>query len=63
MVRARYPALLVDRYIGVVKLTESEHGTQVEWSSTYESENENEIADFYNPIYGALLSGLKETLS
>jgi len=53
----------VDRYIGVVKLTESENGTLVEWSSTFESENENEVADFCNPIYGALLSGLKATLS
>jgi len=53
----------VDRYIGVVKLTESENGTVVEWSSTYESDNENEVADFCNPIYGALLAGLNDTLT
>ncbi|WP_299789886.1 SRPBCC family protein [uncultured Shewanella sp.] len=53
----------VESYIGVVKLTESESGTLVEWSSSFESENENEVADFCNPIYGALLSGLKKTLS
>ena len=53
----------VDQYIGVVKLTESGNGTLVEWSSTYESENDNEVADFCNPIYSALLSALNETLS
>ncbi len=53
----------VDRYIGVVKLTESENGTVVEWSSTFESDNENEVADFCNPIYGALLAGLNDTLT
>ena len=53
----------VDKYVGVVKLTECGNGTLVEWSSTYESENDSEVADFCNPIYTALLSTLKETLS
>lgn len=53
----------VDKYVGVVKLTESDNGTLVEWSSTYESENDKEVADFCNPIYVALLSALNETLS
>ncbi len=53
----------VDDYIGVVKLTESGSGTLVEWSSNYKSENDNEVADFCNPIYSALLSALNETLS
>jgi len=54
---------VVDSYIGVVRLTESENGTVVEWSSTFESENENEVADFCNPIYGALLAGLNDTFT
>jgi hypothetical protein len=53
----------VDNYFGVVKLTESDNGTLVEWSSKFESENDGEVADFCNPIYTALLSALKETLS
>ncbi len=53
----------VEKYIGVVKLTTSANGTLVEWSSTYESENEGEVADFCNPIYSALLSALNKTLS
>jgi hypothetical protein len=53
----------VDNYVGVVKLTESERGTLVEWSSTYKSDNEKEVADFCNPIYSALLSALNETLT
>ena len=54
---------VVDNYIGLVKLTEIGSGTLVEWGSTYESENDNEVADFCNPIYSALLSALNETLS
>jgi len=53
----------VNSYVSVVKLTESANATLVEWSSTYESENDHEVADFCNPIYGALLSGLNDTLS
>ena len=53
----------VDNYIGVVKLTESDNGTLVEWSSTFESENDDEVADFCNPIYSAFLSALNENLS
>jgi len=54
---------VVDSYIGVVRLTKAENGTVVEWSSTFESDNENEVADFCNPIYGALLAGLNDTLT
>jgi len=54
---------VVDNYIGVVKLTETDDGTLVEWSSSYESEKDDEVADFCNPIYSALLSALAETLS
>jgi len=54
---------VVNNYIGVVKLTETDDGTLVEWSSSYESEKDDEVADFCNPIYSALLSALAETLS
>ena len=50
-------------YIGTVKLTPAERGTLVEWSSSYDSENESEIEGFCNPIYLALLADLKKTLS
>ena len=50
-------------YVGTVKVTESESGCLVEWSSAFQSQNENEVADFCNPIYVALLNSLKETLS
>lgn len=53
----------VNNYIGVVKLSEAGDGTLVEWSSTYDSANNDEVAEFCNPIYQALLSALKETLS
>jgi hypothetical protein len=53
----------VSNYIGRVKLTASDTGCLVEWSSTFQSGNENEVADFCNPIYMALLNSLNETLS
>ena len=53
----------VSDYIGTVKVTPSGNGCLVEWSSAFQSENENEVADFCNPIYTALLSSLKDTLS
>lgn len=53
----------VSDYIGTVKLTESGSGCLVEWSSAFQSQNENEVADFCNPIYMALLNSLNETLS
>ncbi len=54
---------VVDNYIGVVRVTESEKGTLVEWSSTFESKDEKEVADFCSPIYSALLSALHKSLS
>lgn len=53
----------MSNYVGVVKLTPLGNSTLVEWSSSFDSEKENEVADFCNPIYSALLSALKETLS
>jgi carbon monoxide dehydrogenase subunit G len=53
----------VNDYIGTVKLTESGSGCLVEWSSVFQSQNENEVGDLCNPIYMALLNSLKETLS
>lgn len=53
----------VNNYTGRVKVTASDTGCMVEWSSTFESENDNEVADFCNPIYMALLNSLNETLS
>ncbi len=53
----------VSNYIVVVELTSIEDGTLVEWRSSFESENDNDVAGFLNPIYSALLSALKKTLS
>ena len=53
----------VSDYVGTVKLTPTGSGCIVEWSSAYQSNNENEVADFCNPIYMALLNSLKSTLS
>jgi len=54
---------MINNYIGVVKLTDLGEVCLVEWSSNFESDNENAVADFCNPIYQALLSDLKNTLS
>jgi len=53
----------VKDYIGTVKLTESGSGCLVEWSSAFQSQNDNEVEGFCNPIYMALLNSLKETMS
>lgn len=53
----------VSNYVGEIKLTQSAAGTLVEWSSHFEADKEDEVADFCNPIYAALLAGLKKSLS
>lgn len=53
----------VSNYIGTVKISPSGSGATVEWSSVFQSENDNEVADFCNPIYTALLNSLKEFLA
>ena len=53
----------VSNYIVVVKLSSVTGGTLVEWRSSFESENDNDVAGFLNPIYSTLLSALKKTLS
>jgi len=53
----------VQNYVGTVKVTPAGDNTQVEWSASFNSERDNDVADFCNPIYRALLSALKETLS
>ena len=53
----------VSDYVGTVKVTKSGNRCVVEWSSAFKSQNENDVADFCNPIYMALLNSLKETLS
>ena len=53
----------VSNYLGVVKLSESSTGTLVEWSSSFNSDNESEVTEFCDPIYMALLGALKKSLS
>lgn len=51
----------VSNYIGKVSLfpiTDSGQ-TFIEWTSTYESSSEDEVAEFCNPIYIALINSLK----
>lgn len=53
----------VSNYVVVVKLTSIEGGTLVEWRSSFESKNDNDVTGFLNPIYSTLLSALQKTLS
>jgi len=46
-----------------VKLAESSNGISMEWNSSFESANENDVVEFCNSIYRALMSALSETLS
>lgn len=51
----------VSNYVGKVSLypiTDSDQ-TFIEWTSTYESDADDEVAEFCNPIYAALISSLK----
>ena len=55
----------VSNYLGVVRLypvTDS-NGTFVEWTSSFESGDDQAVSDFCNPIYSALLGALKSFLS
>lgn len=55
----------VSNYLGTVHLypvTDS-NTTFVEWTSSYESDSEQEVADFCNPIYAALLDAMKSFFS
>ncbi len=55
----------VSNYLGVVRLypvTDS-NGTFVEWTSSFESGDDQAVSDFCNPIYAALLGALKSFLS
>ncbi|MCJ8293293.1 MAG: SRPBCC family protein [Colwellia sp.] len=53
----------VSNYLGVVKLSASSTGSLVEWSSSFDSDNESEVTEFCDPIYTALLGALKKSLS
>lgn len=53
----------VNNYVGVVALSPVENGTLVEWSSSFDSTHEKDVAEFCSPIYSALLAALKQTLS
>ena len=53
----------VNDYVGEVKLTPTDTGTLVEWSSRYQSSKDQDVADFCNPIYAALLAALNDRLS
>ena len=55
----------VSNYLGTVRLyavTDS-NTTFVEWTSSYESDSEQAVADFCNPIYAALLDAMKSFFS
>ncbi len=53
----------VSNYLGAVRLypvTDS-NGTFVEWTSSFESGDDQALSDFCNPIYAALLDALKSS--
>lgn len=51
----------VKSYIGTVKLysVTDTNQTFVEWISVYETKDDQAVAEFCNPIYGALLEAMK----
>ncbi len=54
---------LVKNYTGTVNVSATEGGTVVEWNSTFESEDDDEVGEFRDPIYAALLAALHDTLT
>lgn len=52
----------IKSYIGTVRVlpVTNDNTAFVEWTSTYESPDDQDVSDFCNPIYHALLSALKE---
>jgi len=54
---------VVEKYVGVVKLSKYGSGTLVEWNSVFTSENDNEVVEFCTPIYSACLHSLKKHLN
>ena len=54
---------LVKNYTGTVNVSATEGGTVVEWSSTFESEDDDEVGGYRDPLYAALLAALHETLT
>lgn len=53
---------VVEKYVGVVKLSKYGSGTLVEWNLVFTSENDIEVVEFCTPIYSACLHSLKEHL-
>jgi hypothetical protein len=51
----------ISNYVGVVKLypITLSNQTFIEWTSTYDSANPEDVADFCNPIYVGLLKSLE----
>jgi len=53
----------VSDYIGTLKLTEAGSGCVIQWSSVFQSQNEEEVAGFCNSTNIALRHSLKEKMS
>ena len=55
----------VSNYVGAIKLlpVTSDDTTFVQWTSEYDSEDPQLVADFCNPIYAALLASLCDHFS
>ena len=54
---------LVKNYMDMVIVSSTEGGTVVEWCSTFESEDDDQVGEFRNPIYAALLAALHDALT
>jgi len=48
----------VDNYYGVIKLSENDKGTQIDWTSSWDSKADDAV-EFCHGIYVALLNELK----
>lgn len=55
----------VKNYVGAVKLlpVTADDTTFVQWTSTYEAEDSDLVANFCNPIYAALLEALRDSFA
>jgi len=54
---------LIENYIGTVTLSADGENTLVDWSASFSAEDEQAVANFCNPMYRALLTAMKDSLS
>ncbi|WP_185964586.1 SRPBCC family protein [Aliikangiella marina] len=53
----------IKNFIGTIKLLALEDKTQVNWTATFESENDEAVISFCNSMYQTLLKAMRESFS